>query len=175
MLNTKISSLFIVFSLVFSNNIFAGEESKVDNKPVQKLEVNSNSLKTLGEPLVVLKSTFGLINFEPTGKSIFTPSKTIPFVEKQAYGWIIKINSNKKLKWREEIIFPEAPSLSLITSKKLKMNTDGNTAIFEKEVTPINGVIHNQWIISKYDIKGKYTINVFAEQKLLKSFDITVK
>jgi hypothetical protein len=170
MLNKKSSKLLLGLSLLFSLNAFA-EEVKVENlTTLTKIETVKPS-----EELIVLKSTLGLINFEPTGKSVFTPTKTIPFVEKQAYGWIIKLNSNKKIKWREEVTFPETPSLALITSKKLKINTDGKTAVFEKEVTPNNGVIHHQWTISKDDMKGKYIVKIFTEDNLLKSFEFTIK
>lgn len=170
MLNKKSSKLLLGLSLLFSLNAFA-EEVKVETPT----SLTKTEIAKPDEELTVLKSTLGLINFEPTGKSVFTPTKTIPFIEKQAYGWIIKLNSNKKIKWREEVTFPETPSLALITSKKLKMNADGKTAVFEKEVTPNNGIIHHQWTISKDDIKGKYIVKIFAENKLLKSFEFNVK
>src|ERR1700674_4017759 len=70
--------------------------------------------QSVGPPsglLQVVRAEFGLFNVAGDGKPIFVPSKSVPLVVNQEYGWVITVKTfQPKVKWREEFILPAAPT-----------------------------------------------------------------
>lgn len=127
---------------------------------------------------VVISGNFGLLNLSDPSKPSFVPSTSVPFVPDQAYGWIIRIRTDKaKIKWREEFTLPVKPStwgaVEQIGTRSI--SNDGRTSVTEREVSTDRGLIFNSWSVAPGDPKGKYVIRVFVEGSLAKTFDFEVK
>jgi hypothetical protein len=127
---------------------------------------------------MVIGGDFGLFNLSDPSKPSFVPSASVPLVPDQAYGWIIRIRTDKaKIKWREEFTLPFrpwtwGPAEPLGTRS---VSNDGQTSVTEREVSTDRGLIFNSWSVASGDPKGKYIIRVFIEGSLAKTFEFDVK
>ena len=54
--------------------------------------------------------------------------------------------------------------------KNFSISADGKTAISQRTVIPINGVIENFWTISPGDPLGKHQIEVYIDERLIGTF-----
>ncbi len=127
----------------------------------------------------VVSSAFGIVtSFNYNQIPIIVPSKEIPLISGQSYGWIIELKTNKpNIKWREEFTLPVKPSTwgdePTIGSRIITNN--GKTSLIEQETYGTNGIIFHSWSVAKGDPKGIYAIRVFSENKLIGSFEFNVK
>ena len=126
----------------------------------------------------VIRADFGLINPPISDKPTFIPSKMVPLIPNQGYGWFILLRTTKpKIKWREEFTLPVKP-ISWGNPESLgsrSVSTDGRVSVTEREVSPDGGVIFNAWAVAPGDPKGRYVIRVFIEGSLAKVFEFDVQ
>lgn len=126
----------------------------------------------------VIRAEFGLFNSPNSGKPTFVPTKVVPLIPKQAYGWIMSLRSDKlKIKWREEFTLPAKPATwgPAESLGSRSVSKDGRMSITEREVSPDRGLIYNSWTVVPGDPPGKYVIRVFVEGSLAKVFEFEVK
>jgi len=58
------------------------------------------------------KAEFGLITKDVLGRTIFVPTRQVPLIVGEAYGWLIAIKTKKPtITWREEFELPRAPEI----------------------------------------------------------------
>lgn len=126
----------------------------------------------------VIGGNFGLFNLSEPSKPAFVPAKVVPLAPNQAYGWIIRLRTDKaKIKWREEFTLPVKPA-TWGDPEPLGTRTvsnDGRTSITEREVAPERGVIFNSWTVAPGDPKGHYVIRVFVEGMPAKTFEFELR
>lgn len=126
----------------------------------------------------VVGGEFGLFNLSEPSKPAFVPAKVVPLAPNQAYGWIIRLRTDKaKIKWREEFTLPVKPA-TWGDPEPLGTRTvsnDGRTSITEREVSPTRGTIFNSWTVAPGDPKGRYVIRVFVEGTLAKTFEFELR
>lgn len=121
---------------------------------------------------------FGLFDFSDSNKPKFVRAKVVPLIPNQAYGWIIRLRTDKsKIKWREEFSLPIKPATwgPAESSGSRSVSTDGRVSVTEREVSPDRGVILNSWTVAPGDPKGHYVIRVFVEDSLAKTFEFDVQ
>jgi len=126
----------------------------------------------------VINSEFGLFNQTPDGKGEFVPTRQVPLVANQAYGWIVALRTDKPtLRWREEFQLPTRPDSwgPPDTAGRRRISADGRSAISERRVSPVNGVIFNTWAVAPGDPPGRYRIRVYVENRLVETFDFQVE
>lgn len=126
----------------------------------------------------VIGGNFGLFNFSDPSKPAFVPAIVVPLVPNQAYGWIIRLRTDKsKIKWREEFTLPVKPATwgDAEPLGTRSVSNDGRTSVTEREVSPERGVIFNSWTVAPGDPKGRYVIRVFVEDSLAKTFEFEVR
>ena len=52
--------------------------------------------------VLIVRAEFGLFNPSGSSEQSFVPSRTVPYVVDQGYGWIILLETKKpKIRWRE--------------------------------------------------------------------------
>lgn len=126
----------------------------------------------------IISGDFGLFNLNnPQGPS-FTPASVVPFIENQAYGWVIRLQTSKPtVKWREELVLPAKPATwgDPEPLGKRSISPSGRASITEREVAPEKGMIFNAWSVAPGDPKGKYVIRVFVDGALVKTFRFEVQ
>ncbi len=121
----------------------------------------------------IVSADFGLFELDTPQGPRFSPGTVVPLVENQAYGWIIRLRTDKPtVKWREEFVLPERPATwgDPEPLGKRSISSSGRTSITEREVTPEKGVISNVWTVAPGDPKGRHLIRVFVEGVLVKTF-----
>jgi len=125
-------------------------------------------------PVEVLEAQFGLFRAGDDGKPRFEPALIVPDVEGEAYGWQVKVKTDKpKVRWREELTLPEAPRT---WGDDVKMRSDdGRTAVTEQETAPEDGVIRNVWAIAAGDPKGAYELKLTIEGEPTRTFLFEVR
>jgi hypothetical protein len=126
----------------------------------------------------VIGGNFGLFNLSDPSKPAFVPATVVPLAPNQAYGWIIRLRTDKsKIKWREEFTLPVKPATwgDAEPLGTRSVSNDGRTSVTEREVSPERGVIFNSWAVAPGDPKGRYVIRVFVEGSLAKTFEFKVR
>lgn len=122
--------------------------------------------------VVVEQAQFGTYSKEGE----FTAAKTVPLVVGQSYGWKVKLNQLKpdaKVKWKEEFVLPATPKEW--GGSQGAVSKDKRTNVTEREDVPIDGWIGHAWSVAEGDPPGKYTMNVFINDTLVKTFKFQVK
>jgi hypothetical protein len=160
---SKLISLLIFCSVSFNSAAFA--------------EISEKPIGIVASPEVI-RADFGLINPPNSGNPTFVPTKVVPLVPNQAYGWVILLRTDKpKIKWREEFTLPAKPITwgqpESLGSRSI--STDGRVSITEREVAPDRGAIFNSWTVAPGDPKGRYVIRVFVEGSLARVFEFDVQ
>lgn len=123
------------------------------------------------------KGVFGILIKDQSGKETFKPANTVPLVEGQAYGWVIKLSpGSTKVKWKEVFILPATPDTwgPGEASGKHKISEDRKVSITEKEVSVDDGYIQNFWNVAPGDPVGEYVIHVYVNDLLLQTFKFNV-
>ena len=134
--------------------------------------------KNAAASTIVMSGEFGLFNLSDPSKPSFVPSASVPLVPDQAYGWIIRVRTDKaKIKWREEFTLPVKPMTWGVAEPvgTRSVSNDGRTSVTEREVSPDRGLIFNFWSVAPGDPKGRYIIRVFIDGSLAKAFEFEVK
>ncbi|WP_022664944.1 hypothetical protein [Desulfospira joergensenii] len=120
---------------------------------------------------------FGIIVQDQQGKEKFQPTNTVPFIEGQSYGWIIKLSPEfTKVKWKEVFELPASPDTwgAGEASGGNKISEDRKVSIIEKEVAVEDGYIQNFWSVAPGDPLGDYVIRVYINDLLLETFHFRV-
>jgi len=129
--------------------------------------------------LDIVRAEFGMLNPTGSGKPGFVPSKVIPFIPKQGYGWVIQLRTDKQnIKWKEEFTLPTKPEIWGGPEVKgvRSINDEGRVSIIEREVAlDSRRIIYNAWSVAQGDPKGRYVIRVFVENSLAATFEFEVR
>ena len=120
--------------------------------PSEKSEIETLSRTSERESISdveIVRSDFGLFGSIPSGDPAFQASRRVPLKEGQLYGWFIKLKTSKpKIKWREEIVFPDSPATMEAqgsTVKYLLSEDELTVTIEQEEVVPDSGLISSRW------------------------------
>lgn len=129
----------------------------------------------------VASAEFGLFNDDESGQPVFVPTRSVPLVEGQSYGWIVSLPNSapgKKVRWREEFVLPAAPSTwgEADPDVRQRISSDGRTSVKEAEVVvPEDGRIANAWSVAPGDPAGRYVIRVFVDGQKVRTFEFDLK
>lgn len=126
----------------------------------------------------IVSAEFGLFNPPESEKPFFIPTRSVPFIENQEFGWIIMIKTNKsKVKWREEFTLPSPPE-SWGEGEAQGINTisyDRKTSVTERYEKLDHGLISNVWTLAPGDPKGHYVIRVIIDGMVERTFEFNVQ
>ena len=134
----------------------------------------TETLPPVSNEVEIIRAQFGLFNPPDSGKSPFVPSRTIPLVENQMYGWIIVLKTTKtRIKWREEFTLPSPPATWDDTESHTRqsISEDGRVSVTELDVEPEDGFISHIWTVAPGDPSGRYVIRVIIENALERVFE----
>lgn len=121
-----------------------------------------------------MSGEFGLFNLSDPSNLRFVPSTSVPLWPGQSYGWIIRVRTEKaKIKSGEEFTLPAKPQTWGVNEPvgTRSVSEDGRTSVIEREVSADQGLILNTWFVAPGDPKGRYSIRVFIEGYLAKTFE----
>jgi hypothetical protein len=120
---------------------------------------------------------FGIITKNDQGDDKFQITDTVPLVEGQAYGWIIKLGPGvEQVNVKEVFELPAKPETwgSGETGVEHEISRDGRISTTEKMMVVEDGFIQNYWSVAAGDPPGDYVIRVYADDRLLETFRFKV-
>jgi hypothetical protein len=131
---------------------------------------------TRAQPAVQIEqAAFGVFNRTADGRVDFKPTKTVPLIPNQEFGWVIGVTTTKPtVRWREEFTVPAAPETWGPVEGKHEISADRRVSILEREVPVEGNFLFNAWTISPGDPKGRHTMKVTVEDAppIVFEFDI---
>jgi hypothetical protein len=115
---------------------------------------------------------FGILQKDTEGKETFVRTDIVPLVENQTYGWIIRLKTGLKVKWKEEFILPAPPETwgEAENDGAHRISGDRKVSVTEREVLVKDGTISNFWSVAPGDPVGQYVIRVYVNGALVESF-----
>lgn len=120
---------------------------------------------------------FGVIIKNQEGKEEFEVTNTVPLIEGQSYGWIIRVGPGfAKVKWKEVFELPEKPDTwgPGEASGDHEISGDRKVSITEKEVVVEGRYIQHFWSVAAGDPVGDYVIRVYVNDLLWETFHFKV-
>ncbi len=133
---------------------------------------------TASKPAVrIVEAEFGLLSGLDTLRPTLTPTRTVPLVEGQQYGWRLKVNQRKtQLRWRESFTLPAAPQTWGETpgSVQQHISADQLTSVTERTEVASTGYLYNFWAVAPGDPAGHYVIKVSIDNGPTEVFEFDV-
>ena len=126
----------------------------------------------------VVSVEFGLFDGSKDVSPAFVPSRRVPLVPGQAYGWIIQLRTDKeKIRWKEEFTLPAKPATwgEPESRGSRAVSEEGRVSVTERVVTPAGGMIFNTWEVAPGDPSGRYVIRVIIDGVEAARFEFEVK
>ena len=139
--------------------------------------LSADSEEVIGKDLVLVSAEFGLVDLDADGTAHFKPANKIPLVPGQAYGWRLRLRTNREIvALREELQLPVAPKTwnSAIPNADFKVSPDGRTGTTEADAMPVDGILMNVWQVAEGDPAGAHVIRLYLERKLVRTFTFEV-
>lgn len=123
--------------------------------------------------LVVVSAQFGLFQNQPDGTYNFQSTISLPLVEGQEYGWILRVNtSRQEINLREEYYFLIEAAAAGGSSPSSGLEP---VAVIESDVAPLGGLIINSWKVEAGEPTGERSIKVFIDETLVREFVFQVR
>ena len=121
--------------------------------------------------LVVERPVFGVLVPGDDGNEHFEAAAHVPLTEGQAYGWVMKLHTNRSsVRWRERLHIPEGkPNRSARAA-----NPRTPAALPRDETLAREGVVGHFWRVARGDPRGAYSIELFVEGTLVQEFGFTM-
>ncbi len=128
-------------------------------------------------PAEIVNSAFGLFQVDANSQASFHATSVVPLIEKQSYGWVMRVKTDKAtVHYREEFTLPAAPKTwGTESSPDIRVRGDQLTSVTERDVEPKNGVILNVWNVAAGDPSGHYVIKVTVDGAAVRQFDFDVR
>ncbi|MBW4562464.1 MAG: hypothetical protein KME32_15190 [Mojavia pulchra JT2-VF2] len=135
---------------------------------------SSQSVKT--QPIIVEQAEFGVVRVDPQAKVTLIPTLRVPLQEGSKYGWQIQLkNYQGKVTWREILRLPKRPETWGVDSgENLSISPNGMEAVTKRTQSIADGVIQNFWTITPGDPPGKHKIEVYIDERLIRSFEFEI-
>ena len=126
--------------------------------------------------VTITEKEFGLFDEKKPGKVLFTPTKTVPFVIDQGYGWRLKVDTARKsVLVKHELKLP-APARDWGTIEPgMKVSADRKSCTYTEDCALHRGYIFHAWSVADDDPEGEYAVRVVIDDELIATFKFTVK
>jgi hypothetical protein len=122
--------------------------------------------------LWVVDTQFGLLETDEEGQQSFIPFSFVPLEPGQKYGWVAWLQTNRLLvRWREELDMPAVPySWGRVEEEGVQVTPNGRLAVTERIEPPLDGLLSNYWSVVTGDPVGLYTLRLYIEDTLVRTF-----
>jgi len=129
--------------------------------------------------LAVAEASFGVFE-EPDCDELngyrFWTTSVVPLEAGTTFGWTLRLDEpfSGPVMMREELILPSAP-LYWGIDDDIVLSADRTTAITERLVYPVDGMLANAWTTTPGDPTGPHQIRLFIDGRLVRVFEFTVE
>lgn len=125
--------------------------------------------------VTITEKEFGLFDEKEAG-ILFTPTKTVPFVSDQGYGWRLKVDTARKSVLVKHQLELPAPAKNWGTIKPgMKVSADRKSCTYIEDCALHRGYIFHAWAVADDDPEGEYEVRVIIDDELIATFKFTVK
>lgn len=126
-------------------------------------------------PIEIISAEFGIFDAGTPGELVFEPTRVIPHVVAQRYGWVIEVSSaQRSLAVREEYLFA-APAAAAPVDDDLTPDVPRRSQVSQRQLVPVAGRIYGEWSIGPGEPAGRRTLQVVIENQLGARFEFEVK
>ena len=105
---------------------------------------------------------FGVIKVDANSQPHFVETQRVPNIEGQGYGWIVRDNIDRPIRWVERLTLPAAPASwgEAGHNSTVVISKDRRTATTTVDVVPGNSPIMHFWGVAPGDPVGVYHIQL---------------
>lgn len=128
--------------------------------------------------VAVEEAQFGLFPVFSGGEESFVPADRVPNKPGQAYGWVLRVKTDKKaVRWREEFVLPAAPAHwgADAPQAPYTLSPDRKVSVTERTEEPKDGMLMNLWSVAPGDPSGPHVMRVYVEGEQVRTFGFTVE
>ncbi len=164
-------TIAVLVSSWLTSGVIASEPMNATSVFVEN--IISAPAPTNAKQITVINAEFGLKRVDSKGNVTIFQTTRVPLQEGNAYGWRIKLKDYQgEVKWREVLRLPKPPETwGTDNGEDFSISADGTTSVTRRTQSPPNGVIENFWTIAPGDPVGNYKIEVYANDRLLSTFE----
>lgn len=130
----------------------------------------------LAAPIEIISAEFGIFDAATPGELVFEPTRVIPHVVAQRYGWVIEVSSaQRSLAVREEYLFAAPAAATPPVDDDLTPVVPRRSQVSQRQLVPAAGKIYGEWSIGPGEPAGRRSLQVIIENQLGARFDFEVK
>lgn len=131
---------------------------------------------TPAAPIEIISAEFGIFDAGTPGELVFEPTRVIPHVVAQRYGWVIEVGSaQRSLAVREEYLFAAPAAATPPVDDDLTPVVPRRSQVSQRQLVPAAGKIYGEWSIGPGEPAGRRTLQVVIENQLGARFEFEVK
>ena len=125
-------------------------------------------------PVTIVNAEFGVFEIDAS-EIAFVPTRTVPHVEGQRYGWMIELRTAKRsVAVREEYLLASDKGISE-SAGRIDIPLPRRNQVSQRQLVPAGGRIIGEWAIGPLEPPGKRHLQVIVEGELAGDFEYEVK
>lgn len=123
-----------------------------------------------------LQATFGIMRMNSNNDVLdFKPSRVVPLIDDQAYGWVLRLNKRKgKVRVLERFTMPATPATWGTAGQHAGSSADSRSMSLDFELRIYDGIVNKGWSVAPGDPAGHHTIQVWVGDSAPLQFDFDV-
>lgn len=128
------------------------------------------------QPVEIMHSKMGVFVRQADGTLRFDETKVVPLRDKQGYGWVIYLRTNKpSIKYTEQLKLAGASEWGIPDSVQHSISGDKTTITVQRERSGDTSRIASIWSVSAYDPPGPASFTITIEDKVVQKFQFELK
>ncbi|NJA88519.1 hypothetical protein HCX48_04670 [Rhodocyclus tenuis] len=133
-------------------------------------------------PVDIVAAEFGVFVDGGHDELVLVPTRLVPHVVGQRYGWAIELRTARRsVSVREEYVRPPAsPTADAAVASdpvrdSLQLPVATSRQVSQRQLVPVNGLIYGEWAVGPGEPAGHRTLRVVIENEAQLVFDYDMK
>lgn len=129
----------------------------------------------------IVGTEFGLFDAGNPQAPVFQPTRLVPLVPGQRYGWVIELRTQQRsVSVREEYLLPNpateaGPQGDLKNAAQLVIPLPRRSQVSQRQLVPVGGSIVGEWVVGPAEPPGRRHLQVIVEGQVAGSFEYEVR
>ena len=126
-------------------------------------------------PVTITRAEFGVFEADAGREIAFVPTREVPHVEGQRYGWMIDLLTGKRsVAVREDYLLAPDKAVSEADGR-IEIPLPRRNQVSQRQLVPVGGRIIGEWAIGPLEPPGRRHLQVIVEGELAGDFEYEVK
>jgi hypothetical protein len=126
-------------------------------------------------PVTIINAEFGIFEIAAGREVDFVPTREVPHVEGQRYGWMIELNTTRRsVAVREEYLLAPDKEISA-ADNRIDIPLPRRNQVSQRQLVPVGRRIVGEWAVGPREPPGKRHLQVIVEGELAGDFQYEVK